>query len=367
MSKRGINRRSLLSLAAAATVSVPFRSAWAATGTDGTYAVPQASSSEELMVKLYEEAKQEGSVAWYTSVLADAATSMAKAFEAKFPGVKVNTFRGTVAQALQKYSQESAAGVHVADLFGLSSPGQSPQFLSSGYVTPYKIFDYDKFPESARGNAELFELFDKFTPYGAIVYNTEKVSKAEAPKSFKAMAALDPAKYGGKIIISDPRIYPYLINYVLWKQTAGREMPQMFKNLNPTLTTNSSAVAQGVVSGEYFLSPTINMQAYVALAAANAPIDFIVPEEGIWMQPGSHLVVKDCPHPAAARLFLEYVYSEEGQKVWAAPGYVPTRPGVALPKGLEWVPDAKVTPIDFEKVFASQDELVAQVKSDMGL
>jgi iron(III) transport system substrate-binding protein len=334
---------------------------------EADYTVPSAASAAELMTKLYEAAKKEGSVAWYTSVLADAATSFANAFEAKFPGVKVETYRATVAQVLQKYSQETAAGVHNADVFGLSSPGQSPQFLESGFVTPYKIFDYDKFPASAHGNAELFELFDKYTPYGAIVFNTEHMSKADAPKSFKEMAALDPERYRGKIIMSDPRIYPYLINYVLWTQTDGRAMPQQFKNLHPTLTKNSSAVAQGVVSGEYWLTPTFNMQAYVAFAASNAPIDFVIPEEGIWMQPGSHLVVKDAPHPNAARLFLEYIYSEEGQTVWSAPGYVATRPGVPLPKGLEWVPDAKVTPIDFEEVFRNQDALLPQISEDLGL
>lgn len=366
-----INRRTFMGLAAtAAMASVPLlgacRSGSAASGDD--WEPPEAADYEEYIAKLHEAARGEGSVVWYTSAQTAAAEAFKASFEEKFPDVAVLLFRATVPQILQKFSQEFSAQVHTADVLGLSSPGQSPQFHDEGWVTPYRLYEYDAFPPEALGHPDLFEVIDKYTPFAPIVYNTQQLSRDEVPTSLLALSELDPGRFDGRITMSDPRNYPFLLHYVHWVQTAGREMPQNLRRLNPVIASGGSALVQTIASGEYWLCHTFNMQAFVSLkATTDAPVDFVVPEEGIWMQPGTHLATANAPHPNAARLFLEYIFSEEGQGEWAAPGFVPTRPGVPLPAGLEWVEEAKVAPIDFASVFADIETYVNDATSDLGL
>lgn len=361
-----ISRRSLL----AAMAGVPAAAVLAACGGSGSntpkpLATNSAASLDDLYAQIYPAAKAEGQVAWYTSALQDAADAFKKAFETKFPGVSVQITRGNVSQTLTKLSQELTAHSPTADLLGLSSPGQAAQFLSSGYVVPYKVFDYDKYPDTSKGDADLFEVYDKFTPYGAFVFNTNRISMADVPTSRAALAQLPVAQWTGKFVMNDIRTWPYVLNYVLWQQTNGDAMVQAIGKFKPVMSEMSQVISDGISSGQYTISPIFNMQSYINLKASGAPIDFVVPSEGIWMQPGSHFVVNGAPHPNAAKLFMEYIYSQEGQKAWSAPGYVPGRPDVDGPDGVAWVKDAKVVPIDFAKAFTDQDKLIATVKQDL--
>ena len=368
MSNTHISRRSVLALLAAAPV-VPLLAACGG-GSSGSTAAPLASNNASSLDDLYGQllplAQKEGSVVWYTSALQDAADAFKKSFEAKFPGVEVKIFRGNVSQTLTRLSQELTAHAASADLLGLSSPGQASQFLSSGFVVPYKVYDYDSYPATSKGDADLFEVYDKFTPYGTFVYNTNRMQRADVPTSRAALAAVPVDQLHGKIVMNDMRTWPYVLNYVLWTTTNDDAMVTAVGKFKPVMSETSQVISDGVSSGQYYLSPIFNMQSYIALKATGAPIDFVVPSEGIWMQPGSHFIVKGASHPNAAKLFMEYIYSQAGQAAWSAPGYAPGRPDVSLPTGVEWVKDAKVIPIDFAKAFTNQQQLISAAKHDLG-
>jgi iron(III) transport system substrate-binding protein len=324
-------------------------------------------SLDAVEAQLYAQAKTEGALTIYSSANQTAANAMTAAFEAKFPGITVTYSLGNVSQNLTKLTQELSAGVHNADILALSAPGETSDFVAAGFIQPYKVHDYDKYPATARGDKDVYELYDKFTPYGTIVYNTNLMKAADVPDSYKAFANLNPKKYAGKIIMNDLTEYPYTNNLAVWQQVDGDSSLNNLKNLKIVTNTQATAITNGISSGQYLMSDTFNMQSYVALKAAGAPINFKVPKEGIWLQPGSHLLLKDAPHPAAAKLFMEYIYSAEGQKVWSAPGYVSPRPDVPLPAGLEWVAKAKVIKVDFAKTYAERDALTSRAKIVLGL
>jgi iron(III) transport system substrate-binding protein len=368
-----MNRRSFVALAAAAA-AVPIVAA-CGTNSSGSSAasnsaVTSPGTSESLAAleaELYANAKKEGQIVWYTSAAPTAANQLKAAFEAKFPGIKITYSQSNVSEAVQRLSQEQAAGVHTADVLGLSAPGQAHQFYSQGFIIPYKVHDYDAFPVTSRGDAQVFELYDKFLPEGAIVYNTNKMQRADVPTTLKGFANLPPSKYKGQVELYDVRVWPYTMNYVLWVQTDGRSMPQALAHLQPSVSTEGNVADQSLASGQYTISCTYNMQDYIILKASKAPIDFVVPEEGLYMQPGSHFAAANAPHPNAAKLFMEYIHSQEGQTVWCSSGVVPGRPDVTFPAGMEWTKTAKVVQLDFVKSFDNQQQLISQATSDLGL
>ncbi len=364
LARFGLAAVALSALTLAGCAATPSTPSGGSTGNSGSTAGKTLSAVE---AKLYAAAKTEGSLTLYSSANQTAADAMTKAFEAKFPGITVTYSLGNVSQNLTKLTQETSAGVHNADILALSAPGETSDFVAAGFIEPYKVFDYNKYPVTSRGDKDVSELYDKFTPYGAIVYNTNLMKAADVPGSYKAFANLDPKKYAGKIIMNDITLFPYTNNLAVWQQVDGDNSLSNLKNLKIVTNTQATAITNGISSGQYYMSDTFNMQSYVALKAAGAPIDFKVPSEGIWLQPGSHLLLKGAPHPNAAKLFMEYIYSAEGQKVWTAPGYVSPRTDVPLPAGLEWVAKAKKIDVDFAKTYAERDALTQRAKIVLGL
>jgi ABC-type glycerol-3-phosphate transport system substrate-binding protein len=64
---------------------------------------------------LYAGAKSEGKVTWYTSLAGDSYKAMVKAFEGKYPGVKVETYRVSGSDMTTRMFEESKAKRYIAD------------------------------------------------------------------------------------------------------------------------------------------------------------------------------------------------------------------------------------------------------------
>lgn len=364
-----ISRRSFLGVAAAGA-AVPLLAACSGGNTPSSVSSAKATTAGSTIAsveqKLYAAAKAEGQVVWYTGATLSAANNMKSVFEQQYPGITVSFVMGNVAQLLQKVSQEQAANQWQVDVLALSSPGQAQQLLSSEFIIPYKVFSYDSYPASSKGYKGVFELYDKFTPYGPIVFNTDKVQKSDVPTSIKDLFSSTPSKLRGKIIMNDVREWPYTVNYQYWLQTVGRDAIKQMDDLKPVFNVQSAAITDGITSGQYLMSPTFNMQSYAAALATKAPIDFVIPEEGIWMQPGAHYLTAGAPHPNAAKLWMEFIYSEAGQKLWTAPGYVPGSSSIPLPQSVAWTKGVKVVDLDFVKTFNAQAQLITEAKADFG-
>jgi ABC-type Fe3+ transport system substrate-binding protein len=108
----------------------------------------------------------------------------------------------------------------------------------------------------------------------------------------------------------------------------GREWLKRLAALHPAaLPISPRAVLDQVISGEYAIALQIYNHHAAISASAGAPVDWIKlePLVGLFSLMG---VLKDAPHPNAARLFVEYIMSDEGQKVLANNDYLPASPDV---------------------------------------
>src|SRR6476469_1840397 len=78
-------------------------------------ALAQAPAPTKVTPELIEAAKKEGKIVWYTSVELELAERVAKAFEAKYPGIPVQVERSGAERNFQRLSQEYASNIHEAD------------------------------------------------------------------------------------------------------------------------------------------------------------------------------------------------------------------------------------------------------------
>ena len=147
---------------------------------------------------LYEAAKKEGSVVWYTSLIVNQAVRpLVEAFEKKYPGVTVKYARADSGPNAIKVIDEARAGKVVGDVFdGIAT---APPLLKAGLVAAFTPSDAGKYPPEMRDpNARWNALVVYFLTPGI---NTQLVGKDEIKT---AQDLLNP-KWKGKIAWStDP-------------------------------------------------------------------------------------------------------------------------------------------------------------------
>jgi ABC-type Fe3+ transport system substrate-binding protein len=283
-------------------------------------------------------AQKEGQVVWYSTLIVNQILRpLAEAFEHKYPGIRMQYSRATNSDVALKIINESRARRLQADVFdGTNSIYPLLEAKLVAAYAPKAAAAYPAEIKDANGYWTAMNLF--FLTAG---YNTAQVKPADVPKTWTDL--LDP-KWKGKIAWTNdptPQGPPGFINNVLtiMGQEKGMAYLKAFAAQEPVfIPASQRVVLDKVISGEYPLAVmTFNHHAAIS-AAQGAPVAWIR------MEPLSESInliglLKDAPHPNAARLLVEFILSDEGQKVLADNDYVPASPSVPA-KSPDLKPDA---------------------------
>src|SRR5579872_7321983 len=95
---------------------------------------------------LFENAKKEGTVVWYSGGPLETTKAMAARFMEKYPGVNVEVLRLTGAQMYQRFMQETTAGQYIADILWLSDQPSVTALIDQNLLSSWRIPTYDRFP-----------------------------------------------------------------------------------------------------------------------------------------------------------------------------------------------------------------------------
>jgi ABC-type Fe3+ transport system substrate-binding protein len=274
---------------------------------------------------LVADAKKEGEVVWYTTLLVDqAARPLVAAFEAKYPGVKVRFARYNSGEISLRLINEAQAGRTQADVID----GAVAALFKTDLIEPYQPQVSSQYPkqfieEDGRGTSFVMYVVGASS-------NTELVKPADQPKTFEDL--LDP-KWAGKIVwSSNPNLdgAPGFVGLVLRHMGQDKGMDylrKLSKQKIANVPASSRVVLDQVIGGQFPIA-LVAFNHHVALSVGKgAPVTFIkmVPLLGI-----SHVVnlVRKAPHPNAGKLLIDFILSEDGQAVLREAGYIPTHPNV---------------------------------------
>src|ERR1700716_4024138 len=165
-----------------------------------TRVMADAPPAEPVTPALIEAAKKEGQVIYYTSSDLPVAEKLAKAFEAKYPGIAVRVERTGAERVFQRIGQEYSSNIHAVDVVNSSDAAHFIVWKRDGVLVPFVPEDVAKFyPPEHRDIDGQFASWRIFL--SIIAYNTNLVKAADAPKSFADL--LDP-KWKGKIVKAHP-------------------------------------------------------------------------------------------------------------------------------------------------------------------
>src|SRR5436190_7648325 len=143
-------------------------------------AAPPASA---VTPQLIEAAKKEGKVVFYTSIDLPVAERLAKAFEAKYPGIATRVERTGAERVFQRIGQEYASRIYAVDVVNSSDAAHFIVWKRDGLLAPYVPEDVARFyPPEHKDPDGTFASFRVWL--SVIGYNTNLVKPEDAPKSF---------------------------------------------------------------------------------------------------------------------------------------------------------------------------------------
>jgi iron(III) transport system substrate-binding protein len=283
--------------------------AGAALSTRVVSAAPPASA---VTPALFEAAKKEGKVVWYTSIDLKLSEAIGKAFEAKYPGITCKVERTGAERILQRIGQEYASNVRAVDVVNSSDASHLIYWKDKGMLAPYVPDDVAKFypaeHKDADGTYASFRVF-----LCIIAYNTNLVKKDDAPKSFADL--LDP-KWKSKIVKAHPGYSGTImtatyqmqrdLGWGFFEKLAAQNVMQVQSASDPPkrLALGERAVqADGV---EYLI---------FAEKERGQPVEPVYATEGTPLIIGPNGLFKEAPNPHAARLFQSFCFSPECQQL----------------------------------------------------
>jgi iron(III) transport system substrate-binding protein len=198
-----------------------------------------------------------------------------------------------------------------------------------------------------------------------IMYNTELVTPDELPTK---MADLTDPKWKGQIGSADSRNGAMLAQLVIMRQEQGDEaMTSFVQGLAANETQwfgGHTDVRQAVGAGELKLG-LVNHYYYHLSKAEGAPVGIIYPDQGegelgLVVNTTNAAIIKDAPHPELAKLFVDFMLSPEGQKVYAEKNFeYPVVAGVALAEGVPPLSDFKLKDVSLKSVWDELDSTKA--------
>lgn len=296
---------------------------------------------------LFQAARKEGSVVWYTSLALPSSTAIAHAFKTKYTGIDVEVHRTGSQRVLQRVMQEASAGIKNADLIHTSDAGHFELLKDKGLLLKYTPHGVGAFPDGFKDKAGFY--YGMRATLSVIAYNPKSVAEKDAPKTWKDLLM---SKWNGKQVTAHPGYSGIIMTHVLalvnvygwdyFRDLAKNKLHIVQSANDPAGVVASGERPVGVNGAEYFY--------YKTLKQGN-PIKIVYPKEGVPLVVSPVAIAKDSRRPNAARLFMDFIFSKETQQLLAdKEGLYTGHPDVTYPADKPKLKELKLLPADADEL-----------------
>lgn len=318
----------------------------------GPWSITSAATTETLS----EAAKREGEVVYYASMNLSEANVVIREFEKRYPFIKVKLNRTGSEKLLTRVLTEARAKKAFADVIQTVEFSMHI-FNRNGILARYVPQANSSYPKDFKEDGFWTTVY-----YNAYVtgYNTRLAPAGTLPKTYDNL--LDP-KWKGKLMMEGTKADWFAGMLQILGQERGLGFMRELAKQQPSMREGHELLAQLVVAGEGVFDINIPAASVERMKERGAPIAWTAlgPVPAVMVGAG---VAAQAPHPNAAKLFLEFVLSREGQKLMQTPGRLVARSDLvneqaAMLKELKIVP---VNPALAEKL----NEYAKQLRSIFG-
>jgi iron(III) transport system substrate-binding protein len=270
-----------------------------------------------------EAAKQEGKLIVYGAQVPQAMKPLHAAFEKKY-GITVEYWRGDSTKVSERALTEWRAGKPGFDVVE-GNRGVQLIMRDEGLFQKFIPPSSEKFP------AQFREKDGMITPWRvlpiSILYNTDMVKSGDLPKTFDDLLS---AKWTGKITMPDPTRHTttaqFLWNLSKFKGDKWLDFVRAFAKQKPLLVESLATVPNTIIKGE----APVGIAYIKYVKQYKGPFSYVDMDKYL-TDPNYMSLGAKASHPNAAKLYLEYICSPEGQKLVAEEGEFVMFPGIFPP------------------------------------
>ncbi|WP_375142848.1 ABC transporter substrate-binding protein [Pelagibacterium sp. 26DY04] len=270
---------------------------------------------------------QEGRLVLYTSQPQTDAQQTADAFMEQYPDITVEWVRDGTTQIMARFRSELEAGTPQADVLLIADVVTMEGLKAEGLLLNYPEADVSAYPEGLHDEDGAYFSTKLITT--GIVYNT---AATMIPESWYDLTKPEAQ---GQIAMPSPLTSGAALIHTV---TLTENLPEGW-DFYTALAENGAQASGGnggvltAVSGGEKLYGMIVDYMPIREAANGAPVEFVFPTEGVSAVTEPAAILASSQNQENAKLFIDFLLSEEGQELAVSQGYIPARDGMALPEG----------------------------------
>jgi iron(III) transport system substrate-binding protein len=294
---------------------------------------------------------QSGAITVYTSQPTEQMAIIVEAFNEAYPDVAVEVFRSGTTEVVNRLQAEFVAGETPADVLLIADAVAMTRLKEDGRLAAYEDAPVEGLPEAVI-DPDMTFFGTKLITTG-IIYNTELVE--EAPTSWMDLTQPEAA---ASLTMPSP-LYSGAAVYHVGTMV---QQPQFGWDYYETLADNGAIAGRGnggvleaVARGEKAYGIIVDFMALNA-AAQGSPVGFVFPQEGVTAITEPVAIVEGTDNMEAAKAFVDWTLSEEGQRLAASQGYIPLIDGVELPEGRPAPSELTILEADLSQMIENDEE-----------
>jgi iron(III) transport system substrate-binding protein len=318
----------------------------------------------KITPELVEAAKKEGKIVFYTSIEVQVAEKIAKAFETKYPGIDVQVERSGSERIFQRLGQEYSSKIYAADVVSTSDAAHFILWKRDGWLLPHVPEDVVKhFPKEQQDPDGTFAPWR--VSLSVIGYNTKLVKPEEAPKGF--LDLLDP-KWSGKIVKAHPSYSGTALTATFQiARDLGWDYLEKLSKQRVMQVQSSTEPPKKLALGERAIMGDGNEYVLLMMKQQGNPVEVIYAKEGSPLIISPSAILKNAPHPNAAKLFQNYLFTLEGQQALIDIGLMRSFHAEAKePPGIPTFKDIKVMKEDAAAVVDQVEKIKERYRKAFG-
>lgn len=297
-----------------------------------------------------EKAKATGTITVYTSQPEADIQSLIEDYNEKNPDVTVEVFRSGTEEVISKINAEKEAGKVQADVVLVSDSATFETLKAEDLLMSYES------PELKGINTEYIDKDHKYTGTKLITTGI-MVNKDLCKENITGFADLTKNYAKDNVIMPSP-LYSGAASYNLSVLTRangfGWDYYTKLKDNGVLVTKGNGAVSTAVVSGDQSLGIVCD---YLAIRekAKGANVEFVYPSEGSLIVTEPIGIVKSTKNETAAKSFVDYILSDDGQSKTAEIGYTPVKSTVSAPQGFKSASEIKNLSCDMDTIVKERE------------
>lgn len=290
-----------------------------------------------------------GKLVLYTSQPNADAQQTVDAFTAAHPGVEVEWIRDGTTKIMAKLRAEFEAGAPQPDVLliadmvtmeGLEAEGRLmayPEAATAGY-------------DAALMDAEGHYFSTKLITTG-IIYNTAAPMVPTSYKDLLSEGAKDKLAMPSPLTSGAATIHMAAITS---DPSLGWDFYQGLADQGANPQGGNGGTYKAIAGGEKLYGFVVDFLP-IREKLKGAPVEFVFPEEGVSAVTEPVAILSTAKNPDAAKAFVDFLISKEGQELAAAMGYLPAHPDVAPPEGFPARDKIKLLGFDPSKALAEDE------------